>query len=301
MAAQPGMGVCERRPALLVPGFTGSKEDFIPALQPLAAAGRRVFAIDMRGQYQSQGPSDPDSYAPAELAADIAAIADEIAPDGLGVHLLGHSLGGLIARETALAGQARIISLTLLSSGPGSVTGSRAEMLRGMLTRLGAKEGDSRDQLPGYIGALWDQHLAPQARADGVPEPIIEFLRTRMMSNSPTGLVAMGRYLLACPDRTAELASLDGPPILVLYGEHDDAWRSDIQERMARQLGAQRVCIPGVSHSPAVEAPETTASTLTGFWGASEEQMRRRDADRKARGGQSARAAGPAPASAAPA
>jgi hypothetical protein len=35
---------------------------------------------------------------------------------------------------------------------------------------------------------------------------------------------------------------------------------------MAAQLGAQRVCIPAAAHSPAVEAPETTASTLTGFW-----------------------------------
>ena len=55
LEAQPATGVCERRPALLIPGFTGSKEDFIPVLQPLASAGRRVVAIDMRGQYQSQG------------------------------------------------------------------------------------------------------------------------------------------------------------------------------------------------------------------------------------------------------
>jgi pimeloyl-ACP methyl ester carboxylesterase len=170
-------------------------------------------------------------------------------------------------------------------------------MLRGMLAWLDAEAGDSPGRLPAHVGVLWDRHLAPQARADGVPEPIIDFLRTRMMSNNATGLVAMGRYLLACQDRTAELAALDGPPILVLYGEHDDAWRSDIQETMARQLRARRVCIPGVGHSPAVEAPETTASTLTGFWGASEEQGRR-GADRKARGGQSARAAAPAPASA---
>ena len=55
LEAEPAMGVCERRPALLIPGFTGSKEDFIPVLQPLASAGRRVVAIDMRGQYQSPG------------------------------------------------------------------------------------------------------------------------------------------------------------------------------------------------------------------------------------------------------
>ena len=52
---EPATGVCERRPALLIPGFTGSKEDFLPVLQPLASAGRRVVAIDMRGQYQSPG------------------------------------------------------------------------------------------------------------------------------------------------------------------------------------------------------------------------------------------------------
>jgi hypothetical protein len=125
---------------------------------------------------------------------------------------------------------------------------------------------------------LWDEHLEPQAKADGVPEQIIAFLRQRMLSNSPVGLVVMGRYLLACPDRTAELASLGGPPILVLYGENDDAWPPTAQERMARRLGAQRVCIPGAGHSPAVEAPETTASTLNGFWRAAEDAGRRRTA-----------------------
>jgi len=55
LEARPASGVCERRPALLVPGFTGSKEDFIPVLQSLAAAGRRVVAMDMLGQYESQG------------------------------------------------------------------------------------------------------------------------------------------------------------------------------------------------------------------------------------------------------
>jgi hypothetical protein len=39
---------------------------------------------------------------------------------------------------------------------------------------------------------------------------------------------------------------------------------------MAMRLGAQRVCIPGATHSPAVEAPETTASALNAFWNAAE-------------------------------
>jgi pimeloyl-ACP methyl ester carboxylesterase len=280
LEAEPTMGVCERRPALLIPGFTGSKEDFIPVLQPLASAGRRVVAIDMRGQYQSPGAPDADGYTPGELAADIAAIAEATA-EGQGLHLAGHSLGGLIARETALAGTARITSLTLLSSGPGRITGQRAEMLRGMLAMM---DSAGEAGLRATVARIWQEHLAPEAKAEGLPDHVIAFLHERMMHNSPSGLMAMGRYLLACPDRTEELANLAGPPVLVLYGENDDAWRPAVQERMAGRLGAQRVCIPGAGHSPPVEAPETTASTLTAFWRQAEDGEPRRAGERAASG-----------------
>jgi pimeloyl-ACP methyl ester carboxylesterase len=299
LEAQPASGVCERRPALLIPGFTGSKEDFIPVLQSLAAAGRRVVAIDMRGQYQSPGALDPGGYAPAELAVDIAAIADAVAPDGQGVHLLGHSFGGLIAREAVLAKQTPVLSLTLLSSGPGRLSGERAGLLRQLLALFDlpagadAAAGDSAGRLRAIIAKVWDEYLEPQARADAVPDQIIAFLHERMVSNSPAGLVVMARHLLDFPDRTAELAKLGGPPVLVIYGENDDAWQPAVQEQMARRLGAQRVCIPGAGHSPPVEAPETTASTLTAFWRAAEDGQRRRGASRGADGRHPGQAAAP--------
>jgi len=289
LEAEPTTGVCERRPALLIPGFTGSKEDFIPVLQPLASAGRRVVAIDMRGQYQSPGAPDADGYAPGALAADVAAIAEVVA-DGQGVHLVGHSLGGLIARETALTKMAWIISLTLLSSGPGRITGQRAEMLRGMLAMM---DSAGESGLGAMVAQIWREHLAPEAKAEGVPDHVIAFLHERMMGNSPAGLRAMGRFLLACPDRTAELADLGGPPVLVLYGENDDAWRPAVQERMATLLGAHRVCIPGAGHSPPVEAPETTASALTDFWRQAEDRERRRAGQRGIRASCGVRASGP--------
>jgi pimeloyl-ACP methyl ester carboxylesterase len=282
LEAEPTMGVCERRPALLIPGYTGSKEDFIPVLQTLASAGRRIVAIDMRGQYQSPGAPDATGYAPGELAADIAAITEAVA-GGQRLHLAGHSLGGLIAREAALAGTARIISLTLLSSGPGRITGQRAEILRTVLAVM-----DSADEveLRATVERIWQEHLAPEAEAAGLPEQVIAFLHERMSGNSPVGLVTMGRYLLACPDRTAELADLDGPPVLVLYGENDDAWQPTVQELMARQLGAHRVCIPGAGHSPPVEAPETTASALTAFWREAEDGERRHADEHPQRAGE---------------
>ena len=75
----------------------------------------------------------------------------------------------------------------------------------------------------------------------------------------------MAHVLLDCPDRTSALAAV-GVPLLVVYGENDDAWAPSVQDEMAQRLSAQRVCIPGAGHSPAVEAPETLASTLTTFW-----------------------------------
>ncbi len=283
LEARPDRGVCERRPALLLPGYTGSKEDFLPVLQPLAAAGRRVIAIDLRGQYESEDSADPDDYLPEALAADITAIARQVAAEETRVHLLGHSLGGLIARQAVLADGTALLSLTLLGSGPGSIGGQRAMVLRSTLAWLGAGTSPAEldaQRLAREVRLLWDQRLGPQAAADGVAPPIIGFLRARMLGSSPVGLVMMGRYLLDCPDRTAELAAAPDLQILVLHGEFDDAWPPDAQGAMARRLHAQRVCIPGAAHSPAVEAPATTASTLTTFWNEAErgERSRRRAA-----------------------
>ena len=277
--AMPATGVCERRPALLVPGFTGSKEDFLLILRQLAAAGRRVVAIDMRGQYQTPGTADRGTYRLGELGADVGAIAAEIArgPSQVpargepGVHLLGHSFGGLVARETVLAKSATISSLTLMSSGPGKLTGLAAGVLQAVVTPI---RGLTGSRLRTEVKRVWDLQLAPQAQAEGAPPHLVEFLRRRMLGSHPDGLAAMAEQLLDTPDRTAALASSAGAPILVLYGEYDDKWETPVQEKMAERLRAQRVCIPGATHSPAVEAPETTVSALNKFWNAAEDASR---------------------------
>jgi len=62
---------------LLIPGFTGSKEDFEPILPLLAAA---AVAYDQRGQYQTPG-GYAASYTLEALASDALSIADAGGPD----------------------------------------------------------------------------------------------------------------------------------------------------------------------------------------------------------------------------
>jgi pimeloyl-ACP methyl ester carboxylesterase len=275
LEAVPASGVCEREAALLVPGYTGSKEDFLAILDLLADGSRHAIAIDMRGQFETPGADDPGGYSAAALGADIAAIMHATGAR----HLVGHSYGGLAGREAVLAGTgagAQIMSFTLMSSGPAALTGPRAKELRAMLAALGAGDarGNGGTPDPGVlrdgISELWRTYLEPQAVAAGVPGHIVAFLGQRMLSNDPDGLVLMAKHMLTAPDRTAELARLDQIPVLVIYGENDNAWSPSAQENMARRLGARRLCIPAAVHSPAVEAPATTAGALTQFWDAAE-------------------------------
>ena len=145
LEAAPASGVCERDAALLVPGYTGSKEDFLAILDLLADDSRHVVAIDMRGQFETAGADQPGGYAAAALGADILAIMHTTGAR----HLVGHSYGGLIGREAVLAATgAEFASFTLMSSGPGALTGPRAKDLRAMLAALGVP-GDGGEAAAG--------------------------------------------------------------------------------------------------------------------------------------------------------
>ncbi len=274
LEAQPARGVAHRSSALLIHGYSGSKENFLPVLEPLAAAGRAVVAVDLRGQYQSPHASDRAGYSPAALAADALAMATAVAGEVGAVHLVGHSLGGLIAREAALRRPDALLSLTLLGSGPASIAGERAAALRELLARLDPTGSGPDDlaMLAELVRRAWYAEHEPQARADGVDDHVIAFLRERTLRTCPVSLIVLAQYLLTCPDRTAELAGVvaAGLPAAVVYGENDDAWSPAEQDHMAHQLGAERTCIPGAAHSPAIEAPVTTAAALTQFWNAAE-------------------------------
>jgi pimeloyl-ACP methyl ester carboxylesterase len=197
----------------------------------------------------------------AELGADVTAVAEATEAS----HLLGHSFGGLVARAAVIDGYAPA-SLTLLSSGPAALPGSRAEELHSLLNYV---DGTPVADLKGKVAEMWYGSLKRQAVKAGVAAPIVAFLEERMLANNPTGLVTMAAQLLKAEDRTDQLAARS-VPTFVLYGEDDNAWPTTEQRDMAARLNAERTCIPAAAHNPNVEAPATTAHALTTFWNAAE-------------------------------
>ncbi|KUJ64301.1 hydrolase [Streptomyces albus subsp. albus] len=253
--ARPPAGAAVRGTALLVPGFTGSKEDFIALLEPLAGAGFRVVAVDGRGQHETGGPRDEGAYARSELAQDVLA---QIAALGGGVHVLGHSLGGLIVRAAALREASGFASLTLLSSGPAAISASQQERTKLLLDALAVLD----------MASVWqamrdlDPPEAPEATA---PAEVREFLRRRWMSTVPEQLIATGRQLVSEPDRVAELAAV--PTVKhVVSGEVDYAWPVPLMDAMADRLAARRTVVADAGHSPNAEQPTACARALADFW-----------------------------------
>lgn len=253
----PAAGVEEQGVALLLPGFTGSKEDFTLVHGPLAARGYRSVAVDGRGQYESDGPADDESaYAQDELARDVLAQAEAL---GGAVHLVGHSLGGQIARAAVLLDHTPFRSLTLVSSGPGRISVSqeqRVKLLRDALAVMSMAE-------------CWEAILAmgPPEEVGGPARGIgdREWLRRRWLGTKPAQLLATGRQLCAEPDRVAELAAVP-LPFHVLSGTHDDTWPVTDLDEMAVRLEAHRTVVDGAEHSPNIDAPEPTARALADFW-----------------------------------
>lgn len=271
-----------RAVALLVPGFTGSKEDFLPLLDTLAGAGVRTVAVDQRGQCDSPPLPRRARYGLPGYGADIRTLLQVLAgPDFAGaaqdpaaragaggpvpLHLLGHSFGGYAVREalTASADRPPLASVTILGSGPGPVRGGSAAQVRRFLALSSVLSLGQINRLSHV-----DQHEDPIVR---------EFLRHRWCGNDRASLRAMGRSLLHEPDRTdllAEVLRRESTPCLVVCGADEDTWPVDEQRAMADRLGAGFTVIPDAGHSPNTQQPALLAGALLDFWLGSERGMR---------------------------
>ena len=245
-----------RGDVLLVPGFTGSKEDFIAILEPLAGFGWRVAAMDLPGQGGAPALGPRGSHTARTLADSVAAVAEWFAP-GRPVHLVGHSMGGLVTREIVLSDAASLASWTAMSSGPASIPAHGHTALLQLEAALASAP----------IEAVWATK-EKMDRAGGWDPPsqeVADFCARRFLTNDPAALSDCAEILMTAPDLTEQVAAaLDasGLPAAVVTGSLDDAWLPPTQEAMAERLCVPWHTLPGLGHNPATEDPQMTATVL---------------------------------------
>ncbi|WP_445444884.1 alpha/beta fold hydrolase [Clavibacter sp. km3a] len=257
--------------ALLVPGFTGSKEDFLPVMGPLADRGFTVVAFSQRGQWGSTGPGqaeppvDATGYELETLGQDVHHVVDALAGRGgsggrhvatdaapaapLGpVHLLGHSFGGVVGLQALLSDPGRFASYTHWNSGPRS-RADRSEQIAAV-------------RASGSAG-LWPLWFLPE-QLDG-DDPEVEWFRTRLFGTASAQLLGALEIMQEQTDRVDELRAT-GIPVLVSHGDADDAWPQDWQRDMAERAGARYEVIADAGHSAQVDQPQASADLLAEFW-----------------------------------
>lgn len=240
-------------PVVLCPGLIGSKEDFLPLLPALAAAGYRAYAYDYRGHY---GPDVPDGdHSIRRHAEDLIAVLDAVgSTSSTGqAHVVGHSYGGFVVRAAALTAPGRLRSAALIGSGPGMDSAKHRKILGGF---------DHTLSLQGNA-VMW-----PVVRRL-VPEHDVtrrEFWRTRLRLMRPSFVHGALTSLAGESDRAADLRATR-LALLVMHGHRDrKLWSAAEFAGYAERAGASLSVIEGASHSPNLEQPALTAEALLRFW-----------------------------------
>lgn len=238
---------------LLLHGIGGRAEGFRGLAEALAAAGFRAVAWDMPGYGGS--PLPEHGLTIPELAG---AALDLAGRKGMTpVHLVGHSLGGMIALEAAALRPGAVASLALLGSAAAFGSKDGAFQERFLAERLGPL--DAGRTMAELADGLADAMMGPNADPAGRAEA-----RAAMAATSPAAYRAAVLSMLGF-DRRAQLAEL-AMPVLCLAGALDGNAPPAGVERMAAKVpGGRFVQLPGVGHLMHLEAPAATAAALLAF------------------------------------
>lgn len=247
LAVQVFEPVVHKGDAILIHGYTGSKEDFSLIGPLLAEQGYRVVASDNRGQFESDNSSNSEDYTIPSLAKDNLALAKHFGLEQ--PHLFGHSFGGLVAQRAAVEFPNEWASLTIFCSGPHGMPEwtPLADDIRYLehhtMADLWVKNGES--QKPGNeFGSLKQR---------------------RWVASDKRSLMTHAQHLMHEPSIVHRVAA-SGLPIKVIRGENDDAWPHALQAQMASDLGVQIQIIANAGHCPNEDQPAATAEVTAKFW-----------------------------------
>src|ERR1700761_9014972 len=105
-----------RAPVVCLHGLTRNARDFEALAPRLAARGRRVLAVDVRGRGRSAWDPDPSRYVPATYALDVLALMDALAIAR--AVFIGTSMGGRITMVVGALRPAAIAAAVINDVGP---------------------------------------------------------------------------------------------------------------------------------------------------------------------------------------
>ncbi|MGA2952545.1 MAG: alpha/beta hydrolase [Caulobacteraceae bacterium] len=253
-------------PILLIMGLGGQMTLWRqPFLDKLAAKGYRVIRFDNRDvglseKLESLGPPDMGAVVAAYASGQLAPAAydlSDMAADAAGVlsalgieraHIVGASMGGMIAQLVAADYPERTLSLTSIMS----TTGNRAlpPAKPEAMAVLNTPAPNPHEDMEGYLASA----LA-SARVIGSPGYPVNEAEHRAFAASnvqrsyyPVGFLRQYAAVLASPDRRPKLATITAPS-LVIHGEADPLVPVEAGKDTAANIpGAELLLVPGMGH-----------------------------------------------------
>jgi pimeloyl-ACP methyl ester carboxylesterase len=216
-----------------------------------------VIRFDNRDCGLSTVLSDGEQYTISDMAADAVAVLDAL---GLpAAHVVGHSLGGMIAQTMAIEHPDRVLTLTSISSTTGNpeVGQPTAEALEGIAREAAtdievAIESDVAARRIWASPSWFDEE---DARA--------YFRRAHERSFTPGASLRQLMAIAAAPDREPQLRELR-VPTLVVHGTLDPLVPSDGGVRTAEVVpGAELLLIEGMGHDLPVQVWQQIISAIT--------------------------------------
>jgi pimeloyl-ACP methyl ester carboxylesterase len=224
---------------VLIPGVTGSKEDFYLLAPILVAGGYFVQSFDLAGQYESAeaGPVRGGHFTYELLVGDVVAFLRAGEP----AHVLGYSFAGILAQLALVEHPGLFRSLTLLTTPPEPGQAFRGVRVIGWLSWfLNGRQG------AGLMiwGIVTNKNKVPPSR--------LAFVRSRFALTMRSSVDDIVGLMKRVPD-VRESVARSRIPLLVATGNHD-LWPTHLHAANAQALGAT-LAVYTTGHSPCETAP----------------------------------------------
>jgi len=210
--------------------------------EKFAAQGYRVIRFDNRDTGLSS-KLDDRAYALRDMAGDAVAVLDAV--NAARVHVIGVSMGGMIAQRLAIDHGDRLLSLTSAMSRTGEPDYGQSS--REALAVLTAKPAKTRDE---YV----DNQIAGirifGSKPDWIDEPYLRARAARAFDRCfcPAGVARQMQAIMRDGDRGGSLRALT-VPTLVMHGDRDTLIDPSGGRRTAELIpGARYVEIEGMGH-----------------------------------------------------